>query len=472
MKTLKSHTSLLYNRYFCLFIVLIAVLIISCTEKEEIPIVKANSTQTTIKIDGKKYSGNWTISPDIPIDIFPVELYSGQTSEIIFYTDIDSITFLINSEKKKDFIVVLNERDSAYTSFRATKPAVTFTDDYVKNNRGKWSIEVPEVQELLLHIFAITPTGLADVRSRIINHDTTDYYLDVIKYFSKFKEDLIVHKMDSLIKKNWFINLKADANAYVFNSENKIVKSSTYDRMRGSSNLLEPYEKLLNDFAEKSNFRSFYNSHKALYDSLITWQKTAFSTEKQWAWLEKQFPDHSYDNYRITFSPLVKGNHSTVRFNKNGFKQAIMFIAPPYRVKNVNKNVSQGLVTRIVFTEIDHNYVNPETDKYIKQINQVFKDRKKWTNGKESKGYNSPYTVFNEYMTWSVYLLYCYDTYNKEDFEVINKRIVNYKINRRGFQQFGQFNEALLRLYRNKTSNQTIADLYPSLLDWAASYKP
>ena len=35
-------------------------------------------------------------------------------------------------------------------------------------------------------------------------------------------------------------------------------KSKTYDRMRGSYNLLDPYVSLLNDFAQKSGFRSFY----------------------------------------------------------------------------------------------------------------------------------------------------------------------------------------------------------------------
>jgi hypothetical protein len=138
----------------------------------------------------------------------------------------------------------------------------------------------------------------------------------------------------------------------------------------------------------------------------------------------------------------------------------------------VNEKVSEGLVTRVVFTEIDHNYVNPETDKYLEKVNEYFGDRNMWAAGKESKGYTSPYTIFNEYMTWSVYLLYCYDQYEPENFEVINKRIVSYIINRRGFHRFDDFHNTLLKLYSERETGTTIADLYGPLLLWAANYNP
>jgi predicted DNA-binding protein YlxM (UPF0122 family) len=435
-------------------------------------VLEANSKQATIKIDGITFSNNWTIMPEIKPDIFPVEIEKGKSSTVSFYTDLDSISYTLGWGDSKEFVVLLNKKDSAFTRFEGVSPKVIFTDKYIQENKGKWSVEVMEAQELLQVIFAITPTGLADVRSMIINHDTTNYYLEVLKEFRHFKDEPIVAIMDSLIQKNWYINLKADACALEFNEENQLTKSSVYDRMRGAQNLLEPYLDHLNDFSEKSNFRTFFRKNQFLYDSLIAWHERAIPTKKQWDWLEAQFPDHKYDNYRITFSPLVKGNHSTVRFNNNGFKQAIMFIAPPYRIKNVNEKVSEGLVTRIVFTEIDHNYVNPETDKYLEKINEYFGDRNMWTSGKESKGYTSPYTIFNEYMTWSVYLLYCYDQYESENFEVINKRIVSYIINRRGFHRFDDFHNTLLKLYSERETGTTIADLYGPLLLWAANYNP
>jgi hypothetical protein len=454
------------------FAFLLMWLFASCLKKESIKIITANSKQATIKFNNKIYPGSWTITPSVSPDIFPVEITKGTTTKVSFLTDLDSINFEISFGDKKDFYVLLNNKDSALTRFEGVPSKVIFTEEYIKKNKGKSSVEIIEAQELIQIISVISPIGLKDTRSRIINHDSTDYYLSVLDYFLPFKNEPIVNQVDSLLQKGFYINLKADACALEFDDNNTLKKTEVYDRMRGSKNLLNPYLDQLNDFVKKSNFRSFFAKNTKLYDSLITLHKKMIPTKRQWDWLETQFPDHHYDNYRITFSPLVKGNHSTVRFNNNNFKQAVMFIRPPYRVKNVNEKVSEGLITRFVFTEIDHNYVNPETDKYIKDVNAIFSNRDKWTAGKESKGYNSPYTIFNEYMTWSVYLLYCYDQYNEEDFKKINDRIINYKINRRGFYRFDDFHSTLLNLYTNRKPGTTIAELYRPLLEWAKVYNP
>lgn len=444
----------------------------SCDNDHRLEVLDATSKSAIVKVDDKVYSTNWIISPDINPDILPIEIEGDHFAKVTFLTDIDSVSYTLNKGDIKDFIVLLNKKDSAFTRLQGVPSKVNFTDSYILENKGKWSVEVNEAQELIQIISVITPTGLADVRSMIINHDTTSYYKSVLNQFLPFKNEPIVKHIDSLLLNNWYLNMKADACALEFDDENNLTKSDIYDRMRGSKNLLDPFIEQLNEFAKKSDFRTFYKNNRSFYQSLIDWQEKEISTKEQWDWLETQFPDYKYDHYRITFSPLVKGNHSTVRFNNNNFNQVIMFIRPPYKVKNVNDEVSNGLITRFVFTEIDHNYVNPETDKYIDDVNSAFSDRAKWTNGKESNGYKTPYAVFNEYMTWSVYLLYCYDKYEYEDFMVINDRIVNYFINRRGFHRFDDFHTTFLDYYKKKSANETVADLYPRILTWAISYEP
>jgi hypothetical protein len=87
-----------------------------------------------------------------------------------------------------------------------------------------------------------------------------------------------------------------------------------------------------------------------------------------------------------------------------------------------------------VFSEIDHNYVNPVSDKYKKEINKIMGDehRSKWikANG-DGKYYGTGYKVFNEYMTHAVYLIYTNEFYSAAD--------------------------------------QTITDLYPKMLEWSKS---
>ena len=446
-------------------------LVLGCggAETEPMPVILAKSPQAQVRIDSRENVGSWRIAPEVRPDILPVELGDKGTAVISFYTDSDTLSHTVKTGETFDFVVLLNGKDSAFTRIAAVPPRAVFSPEYIRQNKGKWSVEVPEVQELLLAVFAITPTGLADTRSMIINHDTTEYYQEVLDTFLPFRDHPVVAEMDSLLRNNLFITSKAEACAYRFDASGHIVKSAVYDRMQGGSNMLEPYVASLNDFASQSGFREFYQSHTVFYDSLTAWHNAEISTKKQWEWLEREFPQHTYDHYVITFSPLVKGNHSTVRFNNNGFREAVMFIRPPYRVKGLNAAVSNGLVTRFVFTEIDHNYVNPESDKYIDLIDEYFSDRSEWTNGGESDGYRSPYAIFNEYMTWSVYLLYIYDQYPKKDYEQISDWVVPYVSGRRGFRQFGAFHAALLELYKNRSPGTTVADLYPSLLRWAAT---
>ncbi|MEM7087043.1 MAG: DUF4932 domain-containing protein [Bacteroidota bacterium] len=469
---LKTVRSICQNCLPFLFTFPMLYLAASCEKERTVDRIFANTKRASIQVENQKRSRGWTIAPEVNPDIFPLEMEKGERLDVTFMTDMDTITYNLGEGETKDLLVILKDGDTAYTRFQSVPPKAIFTNDYINKNRRRSSVEVVEAQELLQVIFAITETGLKDTNSLIINHDSTDYYLDVIKEFLPHKKEPIVTIMDSLLKKRQYIRLKANACSFYFNEDGVLKKSKTYDRMTGSFNPLDRYLPLLNDFAVKSNFRDFYDKNRRIYDSLITWHKTAVPTMRQWDWLEQQFPDHRYDNYWITFSPLVKGNHSTVRFNHNGFKQAVMFTRPPYRVKGVSKEISEGLITRNVFTEIDHNYVNPETDKYMKQVNEFFKDRDLWTSGKESSGYNSPYTIFNEYMTWSVYLLFCYDQFDSEDFKLINERIVSYIVNRRGFSRFDDFHGTLLGLYSRRTPGTTVADLYIPLLEWAATYRP
>ena len=450
-----------------LLLALAAILLSISIEAQDLPVIKASKPNAQFRIENGPAPGNWSIMPEIGLDVFPVVVEKGQTANVTFSTDEGSLSFQIKPNEKKTFIVLLSG-DTAMTQIRAVAPAAQYTKSYIKENRGKWSVEVVPAQELLQVIFAITPTGIADVKSFIINHDTTAYYLEVLEKFLPFRDEPIVEKIDAQLKSGQYINLKANACAMEMDENGRIVKSPIFDRMSGAVNPLDSLLDELNEFSKKTDFPNFYRQHKDFYDSLIQWHESAVPTKVQWDWLEAQFPGTTYDHYRITFSPLVKGNHSTVRFNNNGFKQAIMFIRPPYRVSGVSEKVSNGLITRFVFTEIDHNYVNPESDKHLNRINQLFADRNKWTNGGESKGYNSAYTVFNEYMTWSVYLVYCYDKYSKEDYEQISDRIIPYVSGRRGFSKFAEFHGQLLSLYQNRRSS-TLSQLYPALLDWAES---
>jgi hypothetical protein len=81
---------------------------------QDLPIIKANSKKVII-LDGKHLRKNfWELVPETKIDVYEVE-NPRRPHRVSFYTDIDSIAVDIKFNETKDFIVVLNGRDSCYT---------------------------------------------------------------------------------------------------------------------------------------------------------------------------------------------------------------------------------------------------------------------------------------------------------------------------------------------------------------------
>jgi hypothetical protein len=143
-----------------------------------------------------------------------------------------------------------------------------------------------------------------------------------------------------------------------------------------------------------------------------------------------------------------------------------MFISGPIESQQLDQKIKEVLMSRVVFTEIDHNYVNPISDQFKKEIDEIFNDRSKWTAGKYSNSYPSPYSVFNEYMTWAVFTLYALDTFDENDFKIINDRTESQMTDRRGFSRYKEFNQKMIELYKNKNEGEKFVDLYPKILEW------
>lgn len=341
----------------------------------------------------------------------------------------------------------------------------SFTEHYIRANKGKYSFEVPEVQELVHIVMALTPTGQVD--TNMVNHEG-EYYQKVMQTFKAFESDPLVLQMEERLQNKNYGNytiLKMDACGFYFDGD-KIEQDSVYDKLSwGGVNQIEPYLAELERFAKASGFRKFYQDHKPYYAQLLQEMEVAIPIQNQWTWLEKNF-DSKYDHYRITFSPLVNGAHSTNRFMQAGFNQTVMFIRGPITDPQFKKTVRNGLMELMVFTEIDHNYVNPLSDRYMDEIKAALPNLNAWANAEAISYYPNEYAVFNEYMTWAVYSLYAKEKFKKKDFEVINAYIEKMMVEHRGFVKYKEFNRELLAQYKKKGNGQGLEALYPGMLAW------
>tara|TARA_R110001632_G_scaffold164675_1_gene283214 strand:- start:43270 stop:44604 length:1335 start_codon:yes stop_codon:yes gene_type:complete len=335
-----------------------------------------------------------------------------------------------------------------------TNPAI-YTEEYIQLHKGTVSVETPEVYELNNIILA-----LADKfhQANYRMYAQGEYYADVLTWFSTFKDHEIFMRLNDVD----YYSFVENAVAYEFNGD-QIQQSSVYKGFRVTDNVKGNIS-VLEDFAKKSDFKTFYKQHHSYYSTLSNTFQSGARPKDIWHWLEANFPGR-YQSYKIFFSPLGPGNNSSRMFSNNDFNESIMFISAPNRYENdeVPLSIQTLEFTRSFFTEIDHTYVNPISDEFIDDINTALVDLKPWYKG---GGYNKPYLTFNEYMTWSMVSLYAIDNYSAHDYKYIKNYTEKFMVNKRGFYKFKAFNNELIRLYKNKSIDKKITDLYPEIINW------
>jgi Domain of unknown function (DUF4932) len=241
-----------------------------------------------------------------------------------------------------------------------------------------------------------------------------------------------------------------------------------------ATNTLRPYLAMLQSFADAADFRKFYRENSQTYEDQIAFYRDVANIAEMKRWLDRNFPGSSdYDTYKIIFSPLVAYNQSTTWFSSNGFKELQPHVNFPYpedvkRYGPVGLSEKSAIIFRgdIVFTEINHGYINPEADKYADRILKAISNRDRWVEKSKGEGYYGGIAAFNEYMNWALVSLRFVDYAPREEQDKMIAGVDRMMTERRGFPQFKAFDTFLVDLYRNREPGQTLADLYPQIIEW------
>jgi hypothetical protein len=381
--------------------------------------------------------------------------------------------FLVNLESpkgKKTFRIHFNN----LASF--------FSDDYMQKNNGGVKFEIPEPFELANIIWTLSPSG---EKATDLNKGG-EYYKSMLNWFKPYVGHPIFKSLnfpDSLLS-NKYYEFRQNSFAYNFADTIHGAKNTkllfngpyyyVYGKELADSSAFGKLKAMVEDFAKKSRFRQFYKQNASYYQRQIERQKLLLPVRKMWSWLENEFPKTKYRSYKIVSSPLIGGSHSTQRYatpkaNGEWFSENVMFICTTDRydsVANLSEKQREGLMSGVVFTEIDHNYVNPATNKYAKEIDSIFSRRYIWAKpGNSSDYYGRPRDVFNEYMTHAAFCIYMADSYEKSiaDYVIDNRELL--MVNRRNFIKFKEFDQELLRLHR-QYKDLNMVNLYPMIVAW------
>jgi len=178
-----------------------------------------------------------------------------------------------------------------------------------------------------------------------------------------------------------------------------------------------------------------------------------------------------YDTTNIIFSPLVSGMQSATWIESNGFRELQPHVNFPYpnwadpSLSAPSQAVQRGY---ILFTELNHGFINPTAERYAARINKALDNRAHWAvKGSSSDSYGNAESLFNEMMNWGLIGPYIIDHVQPAEQSKMLARLDRYMGARgRGFPQSPAFNAFLVELYRNRPPGTTVEALYPQIVEW------
>ena len=375
---------------------------------------------------------------------------------------------LLNSKKKRLTLIIISVILLILTAFwfilgqyLLPLEKAAFTQDYIDQNEGEVTFIVPEVYELANIIIAITDYG---IENPFRVYKEGEYYQDVMDHFREYRDHPLISRLDLSDERfDRYIRFRENSFAYRF-EDDRIVQHEIYKIVQ-IPNWFEKYRKDVEDFARESNFRQFYRSHQDFYEKQAEIYLDKVPVDHMWMWLESRFPQE-ISSYKVVFSPLIGASHTTTKYESEGFIEVVMFMSGPDFLSGAPDDIENLLLSRLIFTEIDHNYVNPVTEEHLSSVKDAFSNLDLWN---QQSSYRSAELTFNEYMTWSLAEIFIFEQSTPEAFDHFKEVTNRSMIESRGFVQYEAFSDKLFELYQNQGEEISIPDLYPLILQWAES---
>ena len=432
-------------------------------------------------LDGGKLSvGSWSLSKTANPDTYTARLNRGERKEVCFISGPDRLCRIVGEGDQSDFVVSFEGHDYPTRIVgKYVPPAAKFDAAYQAAHRGKLTVLIPEVYELVNVAIALTPYAREDpsLSARFLVMRETDYYRDLQAHFAPVVDHPFVRWLDQRVRQDQYSRDKMNAYAFDYDSAGQVVRSAIYDRTGfpgDAENTLLPALEDMRSFSDQSKFRQFYAAHRSLYADQVEFMRSGLAFDRMQAWLRREFPKVTpYDHTKVVLSPLVYGHQSVTWIEADGFRELQPHINFPYE-QNFTLPVSRKAKTimrgNLLFTETNHGFINPTAEPFATEIAKAVSNRQLWALKESSAdGYSDPQSLFNEYMNWGLVSLYYVDHAPPADLDALLAHNATNMKDRRGFTRFPEFAQFLVKLYRDRPTGTRIADLYPQIIAWFAA---
>jgi len=336
---------------------------------------------------------------------------------------------------------------------------------WAESHRGTVAVEIPEVFELAN--IALSQTTYGQEQPGAMTRDS-DYWQAVQERFGPHRDHPLITDLNAIpVGVGTYYSFRNVSAAYIFDDD-ALALSGIYSpsEIWGGSRVFTERLELIEDFARVTDARGFLAENRPMYDGIIQHYEETIQVRAMWAWLDERFPGEQdgVDALVVRASPLIGGAHNASSTGFDGFTEGVMVTiigdgAPiaPERV---------GAHARMVFTEIDHHYVNPVSDRHAEAIDAAIPDIGRF-NGQEGRDYRSAYLTFNEYATWVLFDVWwaehCEQVSCPEEVREAGARNTGEVMQRRSFLRYSAFRDAMVPVLQGAA---TVEDVYPLMIDW------
>ncbi|MBX7540268.1 DUF4932 domain-containing protein [Qipengyuania sphaerica] len=424
---------------------------------------EAQSASVDLRFDGTLYPG--VITLPLEEDVINVNLGAGAEPKDVCVEQAGVAECRVLTPGEPQDIAVAYAGATYVLRLQYRGQAAVFDQAYRDLHSGSVRVEVPGAYELVNVAIALTP--YAEEEYGIV---APSPYLDAVRYrFSHLRDHAFVMSLDEAIRedRSSYNTLKMNGASYDLQSDDTMVRSDIYDHVGWAGNTLRPYEAEMQDFARKAQFSQFLADFAPLYAQQAAFLRDEVDISGMLDWLGREFPDvPPYDTTRVIFSPLVGANQALATFEDGGFRELQPHVNFPYpsELERFDEDLRPFLQSLIIFTELNHGFINPTSERLAPQIAAHMPDLGEWADEMPAKFYENSQGVFNEMVNWALFSVYAQDKLEPEDAQAIAQIISDTMVNGRGFLRFDAFQREFLALRAEQREGETVAKSFPQLV--------
>jgi len=239
----------------------------------------------------------------------------------------------------------------------------------VERSIGKLNISIDPRQELLstVQLLSHYPRGNRDL----------PYSKEKINYFKSFSSQEAVAMTDSLAQKYIFTD-DAPITFMLYLSqppelEQQIPFTDYLKKRSGGGDNMEQYRKALEQFAEASNFKTFWNSRIPFYNQILDSTIAEMGGRNLLNDVEEYFNEPK-EGYNIIIMPSYTGGTGPSITDANG-KVILYSCVGANNMKDNIPYLDKNYLLGLVWHEFSHSFVNPETSKQLDRVNSASEDK-------------------------------------------------------------------------------------------------